>query len=283
MIDTVRGVLRVRAWPKKTGTPKSALQRWWNDWFRQANFLAKYTDGMSAARAIELTKGTGLYPRDIILRAMRGRLLFLTDETGKTWYPMAAIQDISDTLDILAQDIGSVLARATDRWRALPAGAAGEVLTSQGADVLPEWQPAAGGGGFEGGALVTRSTNQTYAGWATDAITYDTEVYDTSAIFDAGGDPTRLVVPADVTMVRLHAYVRLTTAGNYAVFFKKNGADFPGFPYDQLKNANNLSLVSAVVPVSPGDYFECFVYNQQSSTRYVAGGANYPSFSMQLL
>lgn len=148
MIDTVRGVLRVRKWPKKRGTPKSPLQRWWNDWFRQANLLAKYADSMTQARAIALTKGTGLYPRDIILKAMRGRLYYFRDETGKVWYPMAAVTDISETLDILAQDIGSVLVRAVDRWRAPPVASVNDVLTYKGLVDPPVWQAPSGGGGM---------------------------------------------------------------------------------------------------------------------------------------
>ncbi len=147
MVDTVRGVLRVRKWPRKRGTPKSALQRWWNDWFRQANLLAKYADGMAMARAIEMTKDSGLYPRDVMLQAMRGRLYIFADQDGMKWYPMAAIQDISDSLDVLAQTVGSVLVRATDRWRAPPPGAINQVLTNQGAGAPAIWATPAGGGG----------------------------------------------------------------------------------------------------------------------------------------
>lgn len=149
MVDTVRGVVRVRKWPKKRGTPKSARQRWWISWFKQANLLAKYADAASQRRAIELTKGTGLYPRDILLKTMRGRLYYWTDPTGKTWYPMAAVQDISDSLDVLAQDPGNVLVRAADRWR--KAGpdtpSVGHVLTYVSAALPPLW--AAGGGGLQ--------------------------------------------------------------------------------------------------------------------------------------
>ena len=147
MIDTVRGVLRVRKWPRKRGTPKSASQRWWNDWFRQANLLAKYADGMSQARAIHLTKGTGLYPRDIMLRAMRGRLYWWIDDDGNRWYPMSGIQDISDTLDVLAQAVGSVLVRAVDRWR-VPGPASptiGHALTYQGSAAPPIWASSGAG------------------------------------------------------------------------------------------------------------------------------------------
>ncbi len=146
MVDTVRGVLRVRKWPRKRGTPKSARQRWWNDWFRQANLLAKYVDAATMRKAIELTANTGMYPRDIILKAMRGRLYVWRDQTGKVWYPMAGIQDISESLDVLAQTIGSVLVRATDRWRPADPGNLEDVLTYKGDEAAPVWQaPSAGG------------------------------------------------------------------------------------------------------------------------------------------
>ncbi len=144
MIDTVRGVLRVRKWPRKRGTPKSALQRWWIDWFRQANLLAKYVDAASARRAIEITANSGMYPRDVLLAAMRGRLYTWQDQNGKVWHPMAAVQDISESLDVLAQNVSNVLVRAVDRWRAAgpPSPTVGHVLTFKGAALPPEWDAA---------------------------------------------------------------------------------------------------------------------------------------------
>ncbi len=139
MIDTVRGVLRVRKWPKKYGKPRSASQAYWVDWFKQANLLAKYADPMSQRRAIEMTKGSGLYPRDVLLKAMRGRLYWWIDDTGWKWYPMAGISDISGALDVLGQTVADVLVRATDRWRPARDGATGLVLTHQGPGAPPKW------------------------------------------------------------------------------------------------------------------------------------------------
>lgn len=148
MIDSFRGVLRIRKWPKKRGPPRSARQAFWVDWFRQANRLAKYVDGMSMARAIAMTKGSGLYPRDVLLMAMRGRLYNWTTPDGWRWYSMAAIADISESLDVLAQTVGSVLVRAADRWRPPAAGILGDVLTNKGPGNAPEWQAPAGPGGL---------------------------------------------------------------------------------------------------------------------------------------
>jgi len=147
LIDVVRGVIRVRKWPRKRGPPKSAAQRFWIDWFKQANLLAKYADPMSQIRAKELTAHTGMYPRDILLAAMRGRLYTWVDENGWKWYPMAAVNDISESLDVLAQSVGSVLVRAPDRWRAAADAVINHVLTYKGPTVAPVWQAAGGGGG----------------------------------------------------------------------------------------------------------------------------------------
>ncbi len=145
MIDSVRGTLRVRRWPKKRGPPRSPLQRWWVSWFIQANLLAKYVDGMQAARFIEMTKDSGLYPRDVALMAMRGRLYNWADETGWRWYSMAAIGDISESLDVLGQTIGDILVRAADRWRPIPAGNVGDVVTKSAPGLPPVWQAPSGG------------------------------------------------------------------------------------------------------------------------------------------
>ncbi len=148
MIDVVRGVLRVRKWPRKRGKPKSEAQRFWISWFQQANLLAKYADGYSQARAIELTRKTGMYPRDIILKAIRGRLYTWVDETGWRWFPMAARLDISESLDVLAQTVGSLLVRAGTYWQDVGPGVLGNVLTHRGPGAPPEWIAPAGGGGI---------------------------------------------------------------------------------------------------------------------------------------
>ncbi len=201
MIDTVRGVLRVRKWPRKRGTPKSESQLYWIDWFRQANRLAKYVDGATAARAIEITKGSGMYPRDVILSAMRGRLYTWSDQNGKVWHSMAAIQDISDSLDVLAQNIGSVLVRATDRWRAPPPANIGDFLQYQGAAATPEWKPVAGTTRPLACVLAT-SVNIATVNSVAKVIPWDTETYDDFTGHDPAVNPSRITIPAGATRCR---------------------------------------------------------------------------------
>ncbi len=268
MVDTVRGVLRVRKWPKKRGTPKSASQRWWNDWFRQANLLAKYVDAATMRKAIELTAGTGMYPRDIILKAMRGRLYIWQDQTGKVWHPMAAIQDISESLDVLAQGIGSVLFRASDRWRALDPGVASEVLTSAGPDALPTWEaPVAPGAGL--GCLLTNTANWSIPGTTWTPLTWNTEAYDDAAFHDLITNTNRITMPVGATRVQFNTQVTWNnnaTGVTRVVAIAKNGSigGFPGAPFATSYDMGGTAWVRQPLPapimsVIAGDYFDVHV------------------------
>lgn len=81
IVDSSRGQLRIRKWPRKRGTPKSAKVRLQNAWFKNANMLAKHCAASQQVSAIEMTKGTGLYPRDLLLKCMsRGIIAPVTDD-----------------------------------------------------------------------------------------------------------------------------------------------------------------------------------------------------------
>ena len=70
-----RGQLRVRSWPRKRGPSKSSEVRIQNQWFTDANKLAKHCAASQQVQAIALTKGTGLYPRDLLLKCMVGGII----------------------------------------------------------------------------------------------------------------------------------------------------------------------------------------------------------------
>lgn len=106
MVDTYRGQLRVRSWPRKRGPSKSQTVRDQNDWFKGANQLAKQAEPTQMAMAIEMTLGTGLYPRDILLRQMSGGMWELIREDGvklETRRPFREeimFQGVSQELDV---------------------------------------------------------------------------------------------------------------------------------------------------------------------------------------
>lgn len=287
MVDSVRGVLRVRKWPKKRGPPKSAKQAFWVDWFIQANRLAKYADGMSLARAIEMTKDSGLYPRDVLLMAMRGRLYNWVDQDGWRWYSVAAIGDISESLDVLGQTVGDILVRAVDRWRPPPAGSVGQVLTHAGPAAPPVWAPSTGVGGFVGGALVRKTANQSIPNIAWTVLTWNAETYDTNALHDNAVNNSRLTVPPGITWGRLNASVHWdnNSTGYRVMRFKKNGsAAFAGNPAQRGLAITfcDTSLPSAVLPLVAPDYLEVEVFQSSGAPLNILA-FDQTSFSLELL
>jgi hypothetical protein len=79
MIDTVRGKPRVRIWPRKRGKPKSPATLYMNAWFTDACHKMRYVDGRAMDYAIKATKQTGLYPRDLLMRAATRGLFKIWD------------------------------------------------------------------------------------------------------------------------------------------------------------------------------------------------------------
>lgn len=82
IVDTYRGAVRIRSWPKKRGPKATEQQRLWRDWFTQANHRAKYAPGQQIDQSIKAARGTGLYPRDILVKAMGTGLFDAIDEDG---------------------------------------------------------------------------------------------------------------------------------------------------------------------------------------------------------
>lgn len=83
IVDTYRGQTRVRSWPRPTGTPASEQVRDQNAWFKAVNQLAMRADPSQMKLAIESVRNTGLYPRDLIVRAIGQGLIDIIDETGR--------------------------------------------------------------------------------------------------------------------------------------------------------------------------------------------------------
>jgi len=82
MFDTFRGRVRIRKWPDKRGRPKTATVRLINSRFAQATYLAKRCDAGQMIEAMERTKGTGLYPRDLLAKFIPPCPLLITTPDG---------------------------------------------------------------------------------------------------------------------------------------------------------------------------------------------------------
>lgn len=146
VVSDWRGAIRVSKWPRKRGKPTHPAVLWWNEWFRQANILAKYAPAEFQSTARRATSQSALMPRDVMIMAMRGRLFTFEIEGLGTVYSVAGRQDVSTALDLIGKQPGSLLYRSPEMWVPVPIGSAGQVLTV-GANLAPEWQPPSGGGG----------------------------------------------------------------------------------------------------------------------------------------
>jgi hypothetical protein len=101
-------------------------------------------------------------------------------------------------------------------------------------------------------------------------VSFGVEDRDTDNIWSSG-QPTRLVVPAGVTKVRLAAFVRSPNgaSGRY-IFFKKNGGFFHGGGGIGSSGVSyDANIVSSVLDVVAGDYFELELFG---TTEIVGAG-----------
>ncbi len=118
MQDVTQGVERNRAWPAKRKARLPDITKEQNELFRQYQWATKYFAPQIYIGWAEAVKGTPLLPRDIMTMLMSGRLCSLGMVDGRILYPMAAVQDISQSLDIITQVPGMVLRRGPVLWEA---------------------------------------------------------------------------------------------------------------------------------------------------------------------
>jgi len=145
MVDTWRGRLRVRKWPRKRKPKLSEVTLDQMDWFRQAQLLNQFQIPEAQQTARDLTANTALYPRDVLTMAMAGRLATIVDDRGREWIPMAARRDASRALDFLTTEPGAILVRQDELWGGLLPGQPGSVLTAGEPGQPPTWQPVGQG------------------------------------------------------------------------------------------------------------------------------------------
>jgi hypothetical protein len=98
-------------------------------------------------------------------------------------------------------------------------------------------------------------------------------------------NPSRLTVPAGWTRARLCGGITWANSnvGNRIIELAKNGALFTGSPRHR-KLARELaedSIVSAVLEVSGGDYFELRAWHNKAGSWNVIGPSSHCWFSME--
>jgi hypothetical protein len=157
---TWRGTEVARKWPKGRGKSIAAKTRDQMEFFRQVQWAFKFTDHRIIQQYAEAVAGTPLLPRDLYLSAMAGRMLAFYTPEGRLVVSVPANNDVSQTLDFLGSEVGSILLRTEEGWLGLSPGAVGDVLTMAGDPALPLWAEGGGGGGGASTLLPPPSSGQ---------------------------------------------------------------------------------------------------------------------------
>lgn len=142
--------------------------------------------------------------------------------------------------------------------------------------------------GFRG-ALVKKAADQTGANYsgAGAVVAWDSEIYDTDGIHDNVTNNTRLTIPSGASYVRLAGQITLAnhTTDQYAgIYIIKNGSAFDGYGHQMNEigqAAARINASSAVIAVTPGDYFEMMLQVEVDASVDVT--ANRSWFSMEVV
>ncbi|TNE36263.1 MAG: hypothetical protein EP348_07280 [Alphaproteobacteria bacterium] len=136
---------------------------------------------------------------------------------------------------------------------------------------------AEGGSGSaaHSGALVLLSADQTIPTSTDTILDWDSESYDTNGFHESVTNPSRLTVPAGITKAVLTAQIRWgsNSSGIRQCYVNKNGAaSFDGRPVQSMAAQTTptfQTLLSPVLGVTEGDYFEIGVWQNSGGSRTV--------------
>lgn len=112
-------------------------------------------------------------------------------------------------------------------------------------------------------ALVARTSALALTAATNTVVSFDSETADVGGWHDNGTNPSRLTVPSGVTRIRVSAGASFASETNDTrMFIHKNGASMPGRPDARMFSGTGVTYhccTSAILEVSPGDYFELTV------------------------
>lgn len=207
----------MRRWPRRRPGPPNRKQKAVLDKFRQTQKAWAYYAPNGAQYVLGQVEGTPLLPRDMFTMMMFNRLFNVTLTDGRTLWPMPAITDVSQALDVLGSNEGDILKRGPDRWSAVP--------------------DSGGGGTSLVLALAGRSTNYTASGTGNFAVRLDTARHDPQGWFSAADEgfiPDRagwyaVIGRVETTNDRLRYIWASKNGGNTTLIGENSQTDRVGF------------------------------------------------------
>lgn len=141
---TKGGNFIAKKWPRKRGPIKSEAQAETAEQFRLAQKAANEAFSWFYIEAENMAQGTIWNRREILVKAAQGTLMEIRMRNGEfygNWFVLA--REIQALLDTIIDVTGAILVRTPDGWEAITPAASGYVLTSNGPDFIPSYQPGA--------------------------------------------------------------------------------------------------------------------------------------------
>jgi hypothetical protein len=211
--------------------------------FKSANRICKFMWGPWYADSWKLTRNTALLPRDLIISALYGRMFQFLGPNGEQINSMASRRDVSQALDVLGSTEGKTLIRGEKWWeQADPVAVTHDYATLY---------LSANKTGFNMGSYVQ--------------FTF-TQADDPTGLFtNLGANAGRITIPAGYSFARLTGQYGTTNAPSTSALTLQITATLAaGGAHNASKIVPGLSgymrdqIVSAILPVAEGDYFEFY-------------------------
>lgn len=140
------------------------------------------------------------------------------------------------------------------------------------------------------GAIAYLTSPHTLTTATEDNIDWDAVRYDTDSIHENVTNPSRLTVPSGVTYVRISAKIIFgfhATGIRIIALYINGSQESYGNPAHsmiaQTTGTTGFNLVSAVLPVVGGDYFEISGYQDSGGDLGVTSGAQNSWFAMEII
>jgi hypothetical protein len=124
---------------------------------------------------------------------------------------------------------------------------------------------------------------------AWEAVDFDTTIHDNAGLHDDVTNNSRMTVPSGVSKVRLTGNIGLAAnaTGIRAWRISKSGSPVAGLPrVDELAASSGspaVGLVTSVLEVVPGDYFELEVFQNSGSGLNTSNADGAPWFAMEIV
>lgn len=257
VFKTWKGKVVVQAWPKPRGPAKTPGQAFRQEWFRQANVLARYAPARQQALSRCAMKHLPVRPYDALIAAMAGRLWAIETDDRGTLYSMGSRADVSKNLDVLSQTPSSIMCRGEAFWDGCIPTAEGQLYVSG---------PPGQVGSFKdipGGKIPAARLKMTADQWALGGV-WTTLIWGGVDFEDwtawAPGAPTLMIPKPDTTRM----FVVLTLSmqgggGNHAiaidvtrpgVFLASSNALYPNNPSINLTSGPAGTVPGATVKVN---------------------------------